>query len=61
MGPTGQACVDLDGPFPMLRIPADRQKNNNDTLWPIAPEWGDMLMAVPAADRHGPVFRLLGP
>ncbi len=45
-----------EGPFPMLRIPAELQKNNNDTLWPIAPEWGDMLMAVPAAERHGPVF-----
>jgi integrase len=43
----------------MLRIPAELQKNNNETLWPIAPEWGDMLLAVPAADRHGPVFRLL--
>ncbi|MGD0896209.1 MAG: tyrosine-type recombinase/integrase, partial [Thermoguttaceae bacterium] len=27
-----------------------------ETLWPIAPEWGDMLLAVPAAERHGPVF-----
>ncbi len=53
-------CVDLSGAFPMLRIPADLQKNNSDTLWPIAPEWGDMLLAVPAAERHGPVFRLLG-
>jgi integrase len=52
-------CVDLSGAFPMLRIPADLQKNNRDTLWPIAPEWGDMLLAVPAAERHGPVFRLL--
>jgi integrase len=49
-------CVDLSGAFPMLRIPAELQKNNSDTLWPVAPEWGDMLLAVPAADRHGPVF-----
>ena len=49
-------CVDLSGAFPMLRIPAELQKNNSETLWPIAPEWGDMLLAVPAADRHGPVF-----
>lgn len=49
-------CVDLLGAFPMLRIPAELQKNNSETLWPIAPEWGDMLLAVPAADRHGPVF-----
>jgi integrase len=48
--------VDLSGAFPMLRIPADLQKNNTDTLWPIAPEWGDMLLAVPAAERRGPVF-----
>jgi integrase len=49
-------CVDLSGAFPMLRIPAELQKNNSETLWPIAPEWGDMLLAVPAAERHGPVF-----
>jgi hypothetical protein len=40
----------------MLHIPAGLQKNNSKTLWPIAPEWGDMLLAVPAAERHGPVF-----
>jgi integrase len=49
-------CVDLSGAFPMLQIPAELQKNNTETLWPIAPEWGDMLLAVPAAERHGPVF-----
>lgn len=48
--------VDLSGAFPMLRIPAELQKNHNETLWPIAPEWGDMLLAVPPDDRHGPVF-----
>jgi integrase len=53
-------CVDLDGAFPMLRIPAGLQKNNTETLWPIAPEWADMLLAVPKAERHGPVFRLVG-
>ena len=49
-------CVDLSGAFPMLRIPAELQKNNSETLWPIAPEWGDMLLAVPVSERHGPVF-----
>lgn len=53
-------CVDLAGAFPMLRIPAALQKNNSETLWPVAPEWGDMLLAVPPADRHGPVFRPIG-
>jgi integrase len=48
--------VDLFGAFPMLRIPAELQKNNSETLWAIAPEWGDMLLAVPVAERHGPVF-----
>ena len=48
--------VDLSGAFPMLRIPAELQKNNKEDLCPIAPEWGDMLLAVPVADRHGPVF-----
>jgi integrase len=49
-------CVDLSGAFPMLRIPAELQKNNTDTLWPVSPEWGDMLLAVPPDQRHGPVF-----
>jgi integrase len=40
----------------MLRIPAELQKNNSETLWPIAPEWGDMLLAVPVGQRMGPVF-----
>ena len=53
-------CVDLSGPFPMLRIPADQQKSGNDQLWAIAPEWGTMLLAVPAEERYGRVFRLLG-
>lgn len=53
-------CVDLTGAFPMLRIPATLQKNNAETLWPVAPEWGDMLLAVPPEDRHGPVFRPMG-
>jgi len=53
-------CVDLSGAFPMLSIPAELQKNHNETLWPIAPEWGDMLLAVPATERHGRVFQLVG-
>ena len=39
-------------------VSAALQKNNSETLWPIAPEWGDMLLAVPAAERNGPVFPL---
>lgn len=32
-------CVDLSGCRPMLRIPAELEKGNQDRLLPIAPEW----------------------
>ena len=50
--------VDLSGKYPMLRIPGKLQKNGRDQLYPVAPEFGEMLLATPEAERHGPVFRL---
>jgi integrase len=50
--------VDLSGRRPMLRIPAEHEKGNQDRLLPMAPEFAEMLLAVPQADRTGLVFRL---
>jgi integrase len=52
--------VDLAGRRPMLRIPGDRQKSGKDELYPIAPEFAEMLLGVPEADRTGRAFKLPG-
>ena len=49
-------CVDLSGEHPMLRIPAELEKGNQDRLLPMAPEFAEFLLATPEADRTGPVF-----
>lgn len=51
-------AVDLIGRRPMLRIPAEHEKGHQDRLLPIAPEFAEMLLAVPQLDRTGRVFRL---
>ena len=48
--------VDLSEEFPLLRIPAEMQKADRDTLTTIPPDFYTFLDATPAADRHGPVF-----
>lgn len=48
----------LTGKFPMLRIPADLEKGNKERLLPMAPEFAELLNAVPEAERAGPVFTL---
>jgi len=50
--------VDLSGRRPMLRIPAEHEKGFQDRLLPMAPEFAEMLLAVPQADRTGRVFKL---
>lgn len=50
--------LDLSGKFPMLRIPAELDKGNEERLLPLAPEFAEMLLAVPQAERTGPVFKL---
>ena len=49
-------CVDLSGEHPMLRIPAELEKGNQDRLLPMAPEFAEFLLATPEAERTGPVF-----
>ncbi len=50
--------VDLSGRRPMLHIPGELEKGNEDRLYPIAPEFAEMLMKTPKAKRVGPVFPL---
>ena len=52
--------VDFSGRYPMLHIPGGLQKNGEDQDYPIAPEFAEMLQAVPEDDRRGRVFKLLG-
>ncbi|MCC6127431.1 MAG: site-specific integrase [Pirellulales bacterium] len=53
-------AVDLSHKFPMLLIRGDFQKSGKDQLYPLAPEFAEMLLAVPPEKRRGRVFRLLG-
>ncbi len=50
--------VDMDGKRPMLQIPAELEKGNQDRLLAMAPEFAVLLLGVPVEDRHGPVFQL---
>ncbi|QDT56888.1 site-specific tyrosine recombinase XerC [Caulifigura coniformis] len=52
--------VDLTGKRPMLRILAGSEKGHKDRLLPLAPEFGEMLLAVPESERTGFVFNPLG-
>ncbi len=51
--------VDLDGKRPMLRIPAEVEKGKRDRILPMAPEFAQLLLAVPERERRGRVFKLL--
>lgn len=46
--------VDLSGPRPMLRVPAELDKGHAERLLPIAPEFAEHLMQVPEDQRRGP-------
>lgn len=52
----GLLRIDLSCRYPMLRIPAEREKGHKDRLLPLAPEFAEFLLAVPEAQRHGYVF-----
>ena len=58
--PRAGLSVDIAGKYPMLRIRGDAQKSGRDQLYPVAPEFGEMLLATPEAERRGRVFKLLG-
>jgi integrase len=48
--------VDLTGPRPMLRIPAEREKGRQDRLLPLAPEFAELLTTVTPEHQVGRVF-----
>lgn len=52
----GTPQVDTSDEYPMILIPAEMDKGNRDRLLPIAPEFAEMLLAVPVEDRTGYVF-----
>ena len=54
-------CVDLSGEHPMLRIPAECEKGNQDRVLPMAPEFAEFVLTTPEAERTGPVFNPLRP
>ncbi|MBW3597693.1 MAG: site-specific integrase [Planctomycetes bacterium] len=49
-------CIDLSRRHPMLRIPGELEKGNQDRLLPITPDFAEFLLATPPEDRLGPVF-----
>jgi integrase len=49
-------CVDFTGRRPMFLIRAEGQKNGNDEILPMAPEFAEFLLATPEDDRSGFVF-----
>ena len=52
-----QIMVDLSGRYPMLRIPADKQKSRQFELLPITPDFAEFLLRTPTEERTGWVFR----
>jgi integrase len=54
-----EITVQLDGRYPMFAIDAQADKGRVDRVFPIAPEFAEMLLAVPEDERHGYVFNPL--
>lgn len=52
--------IDTTGRFVMLRINAANEKGHRDRLYPVAPEFADMILAAPEEQRTGHFFRPLG-
>jgi integrase len=55
----GAIVVDFSRKRPMLRIPAEAEKGNQDRLLPMTPDFATLLEAVPERERRGRVFKLL--
>ncbi len=52
--------VDMHGKHPRLVIQAGQDKSQEPRILPLAPEFADMLAALPKDQRTGPVFPLRG-
>jgi integrase len=57
----GALVVDLTRKRPMLRIPAEAEKGNQDRILPMAPEFAVLLGKIPVTERRGRVFKLPAP
>lgn len=53
--------VDLSGKYPVVHIAAASQKSRKSETLPMAPEFADMLTAVPVEGQTGNVFNPLSP
>ncbi len=51
-------AVDLTGRRPRFRIKGSDQKNGNDQLLPLTPDFAEFLLQTPEGQRHGRVFKL---
>ena len=54
-----QIKVDFTGRRPMLHIPSELEKGNEDRMYPVAPEFAEFLLKTSVAERVGPVFPLV--
>jgi integrase len=52
--------VDIAGRNPVAHIDAGSQKSHRTETIPLAPEFGELLLAVPAEQRAGSVFKPIG-
>lgn len=50
--------VDTTGEHVMLMIPAESEKGGKDRVYPVAPDFGELLASVPVRERNGRVFKL---
>ena len=51
-------CVDMTGKRPMLHIPAGCDKSGKARLLALTPDFAELLLAAPQAERCGLVFKL---
>jgi integrase len=51
-------AVDLSGRRPRFRIRAEAQKSGQDELLPMTPDFAELVLRTPEAERRGRVFRL---
>jgi integrase len=56
----GVFCAHLGEKRPVFIIRSEGQKSGRAETCPMAPDFGAWLLAVPEAERTGPVFRLTG-
>lgn len=53
-----KVSICLDNKAPAFRFRAGGQKSGKVELVPMAPDFAEMLLEIPEADRHGRVFKL---